>query len=69
MAGLKKDVNAVLRRLQSREYGCTVTAMRTGHWRVSKPGHRAISVTASPSDHRALQNLKADVKRHLGIVL
>lgn len=69
MAGLKKDVNAILARLQSSEYGCEVTAQKTGHWRVKRAGHQPITVSRSPSDQRALANIHRDVRVYLGIDL
>ena len=40
-----------------------------GHWRVSRQGCPSVTVVNSPSDVRALKNVRADVKRNLGIII
>ena len=69
MSGNGKDVALIIKRLQSPEFGCTVTITRKGHLKVVRPGHRAIVVSHSPSDHRALNNIKRDIRNHLGITI
>ena len=69
MAGLRKDVNQLLATLQAPPYNCDVSLGRTGHWRVNRPGHQAISVSQTPSDQRAMRNIKSDVRKYLGIDL
>jgi hypothetical protein len=69
MAGMKKDVDELLRILQSRKYGCTVTATGGKHWRVSRENYGTIIVSRTPSDSHAIRNIRSDVKKHLGIQL
>lgn len=69
MAGLRKDVDLLIKQLQAPECGCTVSLGRGGHYWVSRPGHRSITVSRSPSDQRAIQNIRRDIRKHLGIEL
>lgn len=64
--GNRREVDQIIRQVQ--QLGCTV---RRGHhgWRVSRPGCQTITVNRSPSDARALANIRADIRRHLGITL
>jgi len=56
------DLTALLRYLRRRGY--TTTRTRSGHWRIYAPDGRLIAITGStPSDFRALRNLRATVKR------
>lgn len=69
MSGINKDVKAIVARLE-RDYGCTVRTGSFGHYIVTRPGYpRLINISRSPSDGRALKNIRADVRRYLGIVL
>lgn len=68
MARTAKDVDRLLKILAA-DHGCTVTERRSGHRLVSRPGHRSIVVAKTPSDARALANIKGDIRRHLGITL
>lgn len=69
-ASLRKDVNALLARLQS-EFGCTVVqSRRNSHWRVTRANFpAAVMVSCSPSDPRALNNIKSDLRRILDVPL
>lgn len=68
MASLKADVSALVAVLVG-EHECTVRVTRAGHWRISRPGYSSVTMFRTPSDQRAISNMRADVKRHLGINL
>ena len=68
MASLKRDVQSMVDRLV-RDHGCTARLTTSGHWRITGPGRASISMSRTPSDRRALSNARADVKRHLGLIL
>ena len=65
--GMAREVKAILKVLQ-RE-GCTVKTTGGGHWRVSRTGCQSITIAKTPSDGRTLKNIRADVRRYLGIDL
>jgi hypothetical protein len=65
MASRKREVLSLVAALV-RDYGCTERLMKNGHLRVSRPGHRPISVSLSSSDQRAIDNVRAEARRHLG---
>ena len=67
MAGHRKDVKDLIRLLCKPEHGCTAHRMGDGHWRVTRPGYRSITISASPRDEHAIRNARADVRRHLGV--
>lgn len=69
MSGLRKDVNLLLATLQAPPYNCDVTAGRAGKWRVTREGYQTVSVSQTPSDRRAMQNILKDVRTYLGIDL
>lgn len=69
MAGLKRDVNAIIRKLERPEFGCTVAMTSRGHWKVTKPGCPQVIISPNPSDPRTVRNTKADLKRYMGIEL
>lgn len=68
MAGLRKDVDRILKRLEA-DYDCTVRSTGKDHWRVTRPGHQPITMSRTPSDQRVLRNIEADVRKYLGIDL
>lgn len=68
MASLKSDVERMVKEL-CRDHECTAKLTRRGHWRVSRPGHQPISMARTPSDQRALNNMRADVAKFLGVDL
>lgn len=45
------------------EFGCELEHTRGDHLRVAHPSGWALSVSKSPSDHRALANVRADLRR------
>ena len=69
MSGLKKDVDDLLRLVQRPEHGCTVTGGRGRHWKVSRPGYGSVAVSRTPSDQRALRNIKSELRKYLGVSL
>ena len=62
-----KDVRQLLKLLDS--LGCVISRTGSGHWRVSRQGCPSVTVVNSPSDVRALKNVRAEVKRNLGIII
>lgn len=66
MADLKSDVRSLVSMLV-KDHGCEKGTTSKGHIRLSRPGYRPITVSHSPSDPRAMQNIKSDVRRYLGI--
>lgn len=69
MAGMKKDIEQLLRRLAKEGCEVSLASGRGNHWKVTRPGCRSVTVSYSPSDSHALRNVKADVRRNFGIVL
>lgn len=63
-----KDVAALMRRLR-RDHGCTVGKTGGDHWRVTGPNGAAITTSQTPHSPHAIRRIRADLKRHLGIVL
>lgn len=68
MASLRRDVETIVRRLVA-EHGCEAKLTRGGHWRVSRPGRQSITIARTPSDQRAIRNVRQDVRRYLGVDL
>lgn len=68
MSSLTSDVTRLVKSLET-DHGCQVRKRGNGHWHVSVPGQRSITVSHSPSDQRALRNIRGDVRRYLGIEL
>ena len=67
MATPKKDMDQMIRTLQTPAYGCDVTKTKRGHWKVVRPGHSPVFMSSTPGDRRAFDNAKADVRRVLGL--
>lgn len=67
MSGHAREVRSILRELERPVHGCTVTRTSSGHWKVTKPGHQPVIIANSPNKDRAIRNIRADLKRHLGI--
>ena len=69
MSDRRKEVNALIKVLRRPEHGLIVpdTVSTSGHWKVTKPGHRAVFIASSPSDHRALNNIRRDLRKFLGV--
>lgn len=64
--GVKKDFKAMLRDV--RAAGCEVKVTRGGHIKVTRPGYTTpVFMAATPSDHRAFQNVKATLRRILDL--
>lgn len=66
MASLRRDVTALMRRLEA-DHGCTVTINKSGHYRVTRPGYPFVTVSKTPTDSRAWNNIKGDLRRYLGL--
>ena len=67
MAGLKGDVARIVRRLVQ-DHGCEASC-KSGHWKVTRPGYGPVFMSQTPSDNRAVDNIKADIRKYLGIRL
>lgn len=69
MASLRRDVQSIVDRLKQ-DHGCSVRSTGSGHhWFVTRPGHKPVTVSRTPSDQRAIRNIKSDVRRYLGVDL
>lgn len=66
-ASMNKEVEKIVRELRKR--GCEVRQTGSGHWRVTREGWQAITIAKTPSTYRTMLNIRADVKRYLGIEL
>jgi hypothetical protein len=61
-----KDAQEIFRKL--RKAGCTITITANSHRKVVGPdGVGMVVISGSPCDYRAIQNIRRDVRRHLGI--
>ena len=58
---MKHDLKQVLRQAQA--HGWRVQPTRGGHWRLRHPGGGIVVTSSTPSDHRALANFKAQLRR------
>jgi hypothetical protein len=58
---MKHDLKQQLR--QAEAHGWQVTHTRNGHWRLLYPGGGVVVTSSTPSDHRALANLRAQMRR------
>lgn len=47
----------------AREFGCTVEDSRGDHLKLTHPSGWFLFVSKSPSDHRALSNVRGDLRR------
>lgn len=64
--GLRSAVNELLAAAQA--HGCIVKQARKGHWQVRRSGYPAmVTVSCSPSDQKAIQNIRGDLRRYLGV--
>jgi hypothetical protein len=66
MASLKRDVETIVDKLCA-DHGCSAKLTKNGHWRVRRPGHQPVTMSRTPSDQRALANIRSDVRRYLGV--
>ncbi len=58
----KQDLKPILRELNRRGYRVEKSP-RNSHWRVYAPGG-IVFFSSSPSDWRAVRNIRADLKRY-----
>ena len=68
-AGQTREMAKLIKALSDARYGCTIGRTKKGHWTVRREGSQQVVISHSPSDVHAIRNAKADLKRHLGIVL
>ncbi|AWN08427.1 hypothetical protein SEA_SALETE_67 [Streptomyces phage Salete] len=68
-AGRTREVMKLIKQLGSPRHGCTIDRTKSGHWKVTRPGHQPVIISSSPSDAHAVRNARADVRRYLGITL
>lgn len=57
----RKDTLQLIRWAEDRGWSATLT--KGGHVKLTKPGHDTVTVAGTPSDHRAMLNEKARIKR------
>lgn len=62
----RKDIRALIRRL--RKQGWQAVILSSGHWRLTNPDGERITMSATPSNHRAFKNARADARRRGGKV-
>lgn len=65
---MRREVADIMRRL-SRDHGCEISRTGGNHWRIKGPNGVSISTSQTPSDQFAIRRIRADLKRHLDIVL
>jgi predicted RNA binding protein YcfA (HicA-like mRNA interferase family) len=58
---MKHDLKQLLR--QASACGWQVTRTRGGHWRLLRPNGGIVVLSSTPSDHRALRNVRAQMRR------
>ena len=58
---MKRDLAKLLRAARAR--GWQVTPTRGGHWKLTHPGGGLVVTGTTPSDFRALANLRATMRR------
>ena len=68
MATLKSEVERLVQTLVA-DHGCQAKISKNGHWRISRRGHSAITMARTPSDRRAVDNMRTDIRRYLGVSL
>jgi hypothetical protein len=69
MGNLKADASRLMASLE-RDHGCSVVPLKSGHWSVRRRGYSGMVVVShSPSDVRVMRNIKADLRRVLGVLL
>lgn len=67
-ANHSREVARLIDRVCS-DFGCTATRAK-GHWKVTRPGMKtSVTVSHSPSDGRALRNIRADFRRYLNVTI
>ena len=54
-----------LRQLLAQEPGWVVSPTRSGHWKLIAPSGAIVFTSGTPSDHRTLKNLRAQMHRAL----
>jgi predicted RNA binding protein YcfA (HicA-like mRNA interferase family) len=57
-----KELGKIRRYLEDHGWTCT-QRRRGGHWRIAGPAGQLVVISASPSDPRALNNIRADLRR------
>ena len=58
---MKHDLERLLR--QASASGWRVARTRGGHWRLLYPNGGIVVLSSTPSDHRALRNVRAQMRR------
>jgi hypothetical protein len=58
---MRRDLERLLRR--ARASGWVVARTRSGHWRLRYWGGGIVVIGSTPSDHRALRNFRAQLRR------
>lgn len=63
---MTKELKSLLKTAE--EQGCRVVYTSNNHYKVFVPGGKLVVISSTPSDNRAIQNIKRDL-RSAGIVL
>jgi hypothetical protein len=61
MKGASKDVRKLFREAEAR--GWTVRRRRSGHYVLEGPQNEKVFCSGTPTDHRAIENMKKDLSR------
>lgn len=57
----KKDTLELIKEAEGRGWACTMT--RSGHYKLTRPGHDTVFLSGTASDHRSVLNERANIKR------
>ena len=58
---MKRDMSKLIKSLRLQGWVCALT--RSGHWRCQAPDGSLYFASQTPSDHRAIRNTRADLRR------
>lgn len=65
-AGKSKEIRDIIKQIKKfgKDLGYEVVMDGGGHWKVLRPGERALSLPCTPSDARTVRNVKAYLRRN-----
>ena len=58
---MKRDLSRILD--DARDRGWRAELTNGGHWRLRGPNQALLFTGSTPSDHRAIKNLRSDIRR------
>lgn len=64
--GNTQEMKALRKQLMAQ--GFDVYVVKNGHWQVVAPDGRKCQIAHSPSDYRAIKNIRSRLKKALGFV-